>query len=107
MEKTINELKNKINTSKKDIDIIDLDEVKIDSSIMIDDELKFIKSAIEKRMNLKIKDIKRIYQATIDGKEPLNFHKKRLFYKYDPKTTDDRVFLRESSNMKNSINTLL
>ena len=76
MEKTINELKNKINTSKKDIDIIDLDEVKIDSTIMKPDELKFIKSAIEKRMNLKIKDIKIIYQATIDGKEPLNFHKK-------------------------------
>ncbi len=51
-------------------------EVKINSSIMKQEELAKIKSTIEEKMNLKIKDINKIYQATVDGGEPSNFHRK-------------------------------
>ena len=33
-------------------------------------------STIEKKMNKKIKKIKKLYQATIDGGDPINFHSK-------------------------------
>ena len=40
------------------------------------DEKDWILSEIENKMNKKIKTVKKIYQATIDGGEPTNFHKK-------------------------------
>ncbi len=40
------------------------------------DESYWINSAIENRMNKKIKDIKKLYQATVDGGDPINFHNK-------------------------------
>ena len=40
------------------------------------DEMRMIFSTIEKKMNKKIKKIKKLYQATIDGGDPINFHSK-------------------------------
>ena len=39
-------------------------------------EENFIFSEIEKRMNKSINDLNKLYQATIDGGDPINFHKK-------------------------------
>ena len=49
---------------------------KIKSVIIEDNELDFIESAIKSRINKNIKEIKKIYQATIDGAEPTDFHSK-------------------------------
>ena len=43
---------------------------------MKNDEIEFIKSTIEEKMNLKIKGFNKIYQATVDGGESNVFHKK-------------------------------
>ena len=43
---------------------------------MQEKELNVIKPAIEERMKKEIKEIKKLYQATIDGGSPLNFHSK-------------------------------
>jgi len=40
------------------------------------DENNMIFSEIQNKMNKPIKEIKKLYQATIDGGEPLNFHKR-------------------------------
>ena len=47
-----------------------------ESVIMKADEMRMIFSTIEKKMNKKIKKIKKLYQATIDGGDPINFHSK-------------------------------
>ena len=46
------------------------------SVIMEEKEIDFINSAIKSRMNKEVKKIKKLYQATIDGDEPINFHSK-------------------------------
>ena len=43
---------------------------------MNENELDFIKSAIETRINKQIKKIKKLYQATIDGGDAAIFHQK-------------------------------
>ena len=43
---------------------------------MDNSDLDFIKSAIESIMNNKIKKIKKLYQATVDGDDPSIFHSK-------------------------------
>ena len=40
------------------------------------DEKYLILSEIEKRINKKIKEINKLFQATINGGDPINFHKK-------------------------------
>ena len=45
-----------------------------ESIIMNENEKNIIFPEIEKKMNKKIKELKKLYQATIDGGEPLNFH---------------------------------
>ena len=50
--------------------------MKINSSIMKEGEFGNIKSTIEEKMNLKIKEIKKIFQATVDGGEPNDFFNK-------------------------------
>ena len=40
------------------------------------DEKDIIYKEIENKMNKKIKELKKIYQATIDAGEPINFHSK-------------------------------
>ena len=49
---------------------------KINSSIMNTEELLMISSVINQRMNKEIKQIKKLYQASIDGGESSIFHKK-------------------------------
>ena len=49
---------------------------KINSIILENEEYDMIKSAIETRMKKKIKEIKKIYQAKIDGSDPKIFHQK-------------------------------
>ena len=46
------------------------------SVIMKDDEKSMIILEIENKMKRKIKKIKKLYQATIDGGDPINFHSK-------------------------------
>ena len=46
------------------------------SVIMRDDEKDIIIKEIENKMNKRIKKIKKLYQATIDGGDPINFHQK-------------------------------
>jgi len=77
LKKEVNELKKENKTLKERINfLLDKEDVKINSSIIKQEELSMIKSTIEKTMNLKIKEINKIYQATVDGGEPKNFHKK-------------------------------
>ena len=63
----INTLKEKLNK---------LNEIKDKSVIMNYDERIMIFAEIESKMNKKIKAIKKLYQATIDGGDPINFHLK-------------------------------
>ena len=82
----VNDLENVINLLKKDITLLkdknnDLSlkinlENFIDSAIMEKGEFFMIKTAIQKRMNKEIKNLKKLYQATIDGGEPEIFHEK-------------------------------
>ena len=46
------------------------------SVIMKEDEFNFIKPVIEVKINKKIKEIKKLYQATVDGDLAKSFHKK-------------------------------
>ena len=50
--------------------------INISSVIMKNEEFLKIKNEIEKKLNKRIKSIKKLYQATIDGGEPKNFHSK-------------------------------
>ena len=71
-----NSLKQKIINIDKEKAIVSKNTLKINSSIMKEEEFDFIKKAIEEKNNSKIKQIKKIYQATIDGGEPRDFHNK-------------------------------
>ena len=48
----------------------------INSSIMESDDFNMLKTSIESRIQKEIKDLKKLYQATIDGEDSSNFHKK-------------------------------
>ena len=74
LEKLINSLQKNIdnNINKEKIS----SGMYINSSIIENNELDFIISAIQKRMNKEIKEIRKLYQAPIDGFEPEIFHKK-------------------------------
>ena len=71
-------LKEKIENQDKEIN--DLKNTVFDfmnrSVIMKEDEKSLIFTEIENKMNMKIKKLKKLYQATIDGGDPINFHKK-------------------------------
>ena len=74
--KEINKLKekeNEINELKKVIKLLFENDKSV---IMKDDERNIIFSEIENKMNKKIIKIKKLYQATIDGGDPINFHSK-------------------------------
>ena len=66
-DKEINELKNEINELRKDIRTNK-------SVIMKDNEFELIRKEIEKKMNLKVKELKKLYQASFDGDSAINFH---------------------------------
>ena len=46
------------------------------SVILKENEFNMIESAIKNRLNKEIKEIKKLYQASIDGDETINFHQK-------------------------------
>ena len=83
LEQIINELRNEINkikekninsTTEGNENLILQEKI---NSIIIENqnELDMVKLPIEKTMNKKIKEIKKLYQATKDGGEPSIFHK--------------------------------
>ena len=61
---------------KQDTNINSSENININSVIMKNEEFLMIKNAVENRINKKIKGIKKLYQATIDGGEASNFHSK-------------------------------
>ena len=81
LRKTIEEQNIKINNLeivfKKNMKSL-TEEIKTDESIIMkeDVERKLIFIEIEKRMNKKIKEIKKLYQASFDGGDSVNFHNK-------------------------------
>ena len=77
--KEINNLKEKEINKLKQKTYLLFENVKFEndkSVIMKEDERNMIFSEIENKMNKKIIKIKKLYQATIDGGDPINFHSK-------------------------------
>ena len=73
-----NQMKLKIEEHNKEINYLkeNIDKYINKSEIMKIDEKSMIFSEIENKMNKKIKKINKLYQATIDGGDPINFHLK-------------------------------
>ena len=70
-------MKEEIEEIKKIIEPINQERIKYNKSvIMKEDEFNLIRSAIKSRMNKEIKELKKLYQATIDGDGAINFHSK-------------------------------
>ena len=77
LKKEIQKMKEEINTLKENnIKIAKLNNLADSSIIESKSELDMIESAIKQRINKEIKGFKKIYQATKDGGDPENFHKK-------------------------------
>jgi FtsZ-binding cell division protein ZapB len=84
IKERLNNLENKLNSLNKEIIPNKINnninekilKVSIDSRIMERDEFDMIYPEIKKRMNKEIKEIKKLYQATVDGGQPSIFHKK-------------------------------
>ena len=70
MKLKIEEYNKEINNLKENIKLL------YKSAIMEKSEFGMIKTAIQKRMNKEIKNLKKLYQATKDGGDPINFHLK-------------------------------
>ena len=78
--KEIEELKNEIKELKKIIEPIN-EKYKnsnfiYNSTILKENEFDIIKSAIKSRMNKDVKNLKKLYQATVDGESSATFHSK-------------------------------
>ena len=67
----IEKIKNKNNAEKN---IIPKNYI-INSSIMKSEDFELLKTAIESRIKKEIKELKKLYQATIDGEDASYFHK--------------------------------
>ena len=74
LKKSFEDQNKKINTLKENLN--KLNEINDKSVIMNYDERIMIFAEIESKMKKKIKEIKKLYQATIDGGDPINFHSK-------------------------------
>jgi len=74
LKKSFEDQNKEINTLKENLN--KLNEVNDKSVIMNYDERIMIFAEIESKMKKKIKEIKKLYQATIDGGDPINFHSK-------------------------------
>ena len=72
MKLKIEEQNKEINNLKENVKFID----KGKSVIMRENEKDIIFKEIENKMNKRVKKIKKLYQATIDGGDPINFHSK-------------------------------
>ena len=114
-----NEIKLKIEEQNKELNILKqkLYPFMNKSVIMRDDEKDIIIKEIENKINKRIKEIKKLYQATIDGGEPINFHSKcdnipntlvliksegnRRFGGFTPipwKSEEKEIFLKDQDN---------
>ena len=73
-----NKMKLKIEEHNKEIKNLkeNIDKYINKSEIMKSDEKNMLYKEIENKMNKKIKEIKKLYQATIDDGDPINFHLK-------------------------------
>ena len=71
LKEEMNKLKELIINKKNDI----LEEIE-SSSIIKKNEFEFISQALKSRMKKQIISIKKLYQATVDGGDPKNFHLK-------------------------------
>ena len=76
IENQIKELNNKVERQNKEINNLKGKQNYNKSVILKDDERSMIISEIESKMNKRIAKIKKLYQATIDGGDPINFHSK-------------------------------
>ena len=75
--KEIKELKNEIKELKKCIQLKNDENKNVyNSAIMKENEFDIIKSAIETRTYKKVKNLNKLYQATIDGENSTKFHSK-------------------------------
>ena len=71
-----NEIK-ELNDNKKQEEKKEINgKININSVIMKNEEFDMIKNAIESRMNKKVKEVKKLYQATVDGGDVSIFHAK-------------------------------
>ena len=70
LEKEVNELKKMMN--------VNINKIKMGnkSVIMKENEFDMIHLAIKSRLNKEVKELKKLYQATIDGDGAINFHSK-------------------------------
>jgi len=71
-----NEIK-ELNDNKKQEEKKEINgKININSVIMKNEEFDMIQNAIESRMNKKVKEVKKLYQATVDGGDVSIFHAK-------------------------------
>ena len=77
LKKEIEELKTEVKEIKKILNPdFNINKLKIGnkSVIMKENEFDFIHLAIKSRLNKEVKELKKLYQATIDGDGAINFH---------------------------------
>jgi len=77
LKKRIEILENEMKEIKKILNLdFNINRIKIGnkSVIMKENEFDLIHLAIKSRLNKKVKELKKLYQATIDGDSALNFH---------------------------------
>ena len=78
-KKELNELKTEMNEMKKNMNQnYNIKQLNINnkSSIMKENEFDMINTAIKVRLNKDVKDLIKLYQASIDGDNAINFHTK-------------------------------
>ena len=75
-EKSENEIQNLKNDIKKILEEINNTKMVYNSSIMKENEFDLIKKGIEERIFKKVKTLKKLYQATINGENSATFHSK-------------------------------
>ena len=76
LKKEVEELKNKVNKLENLLHNINISKITLDnkSVIMNDDEFNMVHLALKSRLNKNVKELKKLYQATIDGDGAINFH---------------------------------
>ena len=73
LKEEMKEIKNKLFPKKE---LTNKENIFTKSVIMKDDEFDFINSIITKKFNKEIKEIKKLFQASIDGDKNIDFHTK-------------------------------
>ena len=79
LKRRIENIENEMKEIKKMLEPkFNINKIKIsnDSVIMKENEFNLIHLAIKSRLNKEVKELKKLYQATIDGDDSINFHTK-------------------------------